>query len=222
MLANGRGNLVGVEVVGSAYLLPKLVEILDDGVSALHDDGLAGSSSGVQMIGGASPSERQTASIVPRIAAFARCLQFHVSRYVTSWAAAIPMWKASTVAFFGRAPWCTSAFASRVAASESGNAAEHPESTRLPDSIASRGLVEHELGDPQRVRRASLPPIARQPLVSRKHDVSAWPSCQVADNARFDVDRRHGRMISYRRFVHRLGLPTSRRGKPGSQNRNAV
>jgi hypothetical protein len=80
MLANGRGNLVGVEVVGSADLLPELVEILDDGVSALHDDGLAGSSSGVQMIGGASPSERQTASIVPRIAAFARCLQFHVSR----------------------------------------------------------------------------------------------------------------------------------------------
>jgi hypothetical protein len=69
MLANGCGDSIDVEVVGSADALSELVEILDDGVSALHDDCLAGSSSGVQMIGGASPSERQTASIVPRIAA---------------------------------------------------------------------------------------------------------------------------------------------------------
>jgi hypothetical protein len=43
------------------------------------------------MIVGFSPSERQMASIVPRVVAFARCLQFHVNRYVTSWAAATPI-----------------------------------------------------------------------------------------------------------------------------------
>ena len=80
MPANGRGDSIDVEVVGPADSLSELVEILDDGVPALHDVFLAGNSSGVQMIGGISPSERQTISIVPRIAAFARCLQFHVSR----------------------------------------------------------------------------------------------------------------------------------------------
>jgi hypothetical protein len=43
------------------------------------------------MIGGVKPAERHTASIVERIVAFAKCLQFHVRRYVTWWAAATPM-----------------------------------------------------------------------------------------------------------------------------------
>jgi hypothetical protein len=91
VLANRRGDSIDVEVVGPADSLPELVKILDDGVPTLHDGFSAGSSSGVQMIGGTNPSERQTASMVLRITAFARCLQFHVSRYVISWAAAIPM-----------------------------------------------------------------------------------------------------------------------------------
>jgi hypothetical protein len=97
VLADGGRNPIGIEAVSSTDLLPELVEILDDGIPAFHDRLLTGSSSGVQMIGGLRPSERQTVSIVPRIVAFARCLQFHVSRYVISWAAATPMWKASTV-----------------------------------------------------------------------------------------------------------------------------
>jgi hypothetical protein len=94
MLADGRRDSIGVEVVGPTDSLPELVEIFDDWVPTLHDTSFAGSSSGVQMIGGLRPSERQTASIVPRIVAFARCLQFHVTRYVTWWAAATPMWNA--------------------------------------------------------------------------------------------------------------------------------
>jgi hypothetical protein len=47
-------------------------------------------------MGGWRPSERQTASIVPRIVAFARRVQFHVSRYAAWWAA-------STTSLLGRA-----------------------------------------------------------------------------------------------------------------------
>ncbi|MGH9386505.1 MAG: hypothetical protein ACRD2N_19710 [Vicinamibacterales bacterium] len=80
VLANGRGDSINVEVVRSTDSLPKPVEFFDDGVATLHDAFLVGSSSGVQMMGGVRPSERQTASMVLRIVAFARCLQFHVSR----------------------------------------------------------------------------------------------------------------------------------------------
>jgi hypothetical protein len=82
--ADRRGNTIDIEVVGPPDSLSELVKILDDGVATLHDGFLAGSSSGVQMIGGRSPSPRHTASIVLRIVAFARCLQFHVSKYVTA------------------------------------------------------------------------------------------------------------------------------------------
>jgi hypothetical protein len=104
MSANRRSDSIDIEVVGSTYLFPDLVDFFDDGVASLHDGFLVGSSSGVQMMGGARPSERQTASIVLRIAALARCLQFQVKRYVISCAAAMPMWNASTVAFSGKAP----------------------------------------------------------------------------------------------------------------------
>lgn len=77
------GDSIHIEIMCPADSLSELVKIVDDGVPALHDGFLTGSSSGVQMIGGLRPSERQTASIVPRIVAFARCLQFHVSKYVT-------------------------------------------------------------------------------------------------------------------------------------------
>lgn len=83
VFTDGRGDSIHIEIMRPADSLSELVEILDDGVPALHDGFLTGSSSGVQMIGGLRPSERQTASIVPRIVAFARCLQFHVSKYVT-------------------------------------------------------------------------------------------------------------------------------------------
>ena len=131
VLANGRGDSINVEVVRSTDSRPQLVEFFDDGVATLHDGFLVGSSSGVQMMGGLRPSERQTASIVLRIVAFARCLQFQVNRYATSCAAATPMWNASTVAFPGSAPFRTNSLARRVAASVRGR-------TEIPCSARSR------------------------------------------------------------------------------------
>lgn len=78
------GNAIDIKAMGSSDAFPEPVKILDDGVATLHDGFLAGSSSGVQMIGGRSPSPRHTDSIVLRIVAFARCLQFHVSKYMTA------------------------------------------------------------------------------------------------------------------------------------------
>jgi len=82
VLADGGSDSISVEAVRATDVFPELVEFLDDRIPALHDGLLAGSSSGVQMIGGLKPAERQTASIVLRIVALARCLQFHVNRYV--------------------------------------------------------------------------------------------------------------------------------------------
>jgi hypothetical protein len=157
VLAYGRGDSIDIEIMGPPDSLSEFVKILDDGVSALHDGFLAGSSSGVQMIGGLRPSERQTASIVPRIVAFARCLQFHVSRYVTWWAAATPMWNASTVAFSGKAPCRTNSLRARqpscrVRERENGDASQRSQSTHSRQLIASRGLVENELRDAQLIR----------------------------------------------------------------------
>jgi hypothetical protein len=83
VLADGRGDAISVEVVRATDSLSEFVEFLHDTISALHEGLLAGASSGVQMIGGLEPAERQTISIVLRIVALARCLQFHVSRYAT-------------------------------------------------------------------------------------------------------------------------------------------
>ena len=60
VLANGRGDSIDIEVVGSTHSFPDLVELFNDGVASLHDGILVGSSSGVQMMGGSKPSERQT------------------------------------------------------------------------------------------------------------------------------------------------------------------
>ena len=78
--ANSRGDSMDVEVVRLANLLAKLVQVLDDGIAAFHGALPDGNSSGVQIIGGPKSEERQIASIVLRIVAFARCLQFHVNR----------------------------------------------------------------------------------------------------------------------------------------------
>lgn len=91
VLANGRSDLIRIEGVRSTDSLPEPVEFFDNGIATLHDGFLVGSSSGVQMMGGVRPSERQMASMVLRIVAFARCLQFHVNRYAISCAAATPM-----------------------------------------------------------------------------------------------------------------------------------
>lgn len=81
MLADRRCDSLDIEVVNLAHTLANAVELLDDGVVSLHVELSDGSSSGVQMIGGVRPAERQVASIVPRIVAFAMCLQFQVNRY---------------------------------------------------------------------------------------------------------------------------------------------
>ena len=83
MSTKGLGDSVDVEVVGSADSFPQLVQFVDDGIATLHTEPPIGNSSGVQMIGGRKPAERQIVSLVPRMVAFAMCLQFHVNRYST-------------------------------------------------------------------------------------------------------------------------------------------
>ena len=80
MLADDRRDPVHIEIMCPADGLADLVQVVDDGVAALHAEPPDGNSSGVQMIGGVRPAERQIASMVPRIVAFATCLQFHVRR----------------------------------------------------------------------------------------------------------------------------------------------
>ena len=81
VLTDRRCDSVNIEVVPLADVLADPVQFLNDGVASLHVELPDGSSSGVQMIGGIRPTERQIASIVPRIVALAMCLQFHVNRY---------------------------------------------------------------------------------------------------------------------------------------------
>ena len=69
-----------IEIVCLADGFADLVQAFNDGIAAFHGLLLDGSSSGVQMMGGAKPEERHVPSIVLRIAAFARCLQFQVGR----------------------------------------------------------------------------------------------------------------------------------------------
>jgi hypothetical protein len=69
-------NSSNVESMLTPELLPELVNLVDDGIGALHPSVLRGSSSGVQITGAAKPSARQMSSILPRIVALAMCLQF--------------------------------------------------------------------------------------------------------------------------------------------------
>jgi hypothetical protein len=71
VLTDRRCDSARIEVVRLANVLSNPVQLVDDGVTSFHRGLPAGSSSGVQMIGGTRPSERHMASIVPRIAAFA-------------------------------------------------------------------------------------------------------------------------------------------------------
>jgi hypothetical protein len=80
MLPDRQGDKVGVEIMSAADTFSDLVDFVDDCVPVFHHGVLVGNSSGVQMMGGVKPAERHTASIVPRIVAFAKCLQFHVRR----------------------------------------------------------------------------------------------------------------------------------------------
>ncbi len=91
VLTDRCGDSVDIEVVRLANILANSVQLLNDGVARLHVELPDGSSSGVQMIGGVRLAERQIVSIVPRMVAFAMCLQFHVNRYSIWWAAAMPM-----------------------------------------------------------------------------------------------------------------------------------
>ena len=213
MLANRRSDSIDIEVVGSTHSFPDLVELFDDGVASLHDGFLVGSSSGVQMMGGSKPSERQTASIVLRIVAFARCLQFHVKRYAMSCAAATPMWNASTVAFSGKRS-VTNQFprqtGRRVGEGEDRDAVQRPQPKGSHERIAQGGLIDHQLRHPQLVCRTAAPPIARQCLVSGEDDVPTSTRRQVADDRGFNVDRGHGQMISRRgsfNMSSRSGVP---------------
>jgi hypothetical protein len=81
MLTDRCGDSADIEVVCLADVLTNSVQLVNDGITPRHVELPAGSSSGVQMIGGVRPPERQIASIVPRIVAFAMCLQFQVNKY---------------------------------------------------------------------------------------------------------------------------------------------
>ena len=83
VLPNGRGDSIRIEIVRLADGFAELVQFVDDRVTALHGVPPDGSSSGVQMTGGVRPAERQVPSMVLRILALARCLQFQVNRYST-------------------------------------------------------------------------------------------------------------------------------------------
>lgn len=78
--ANGCRDSLHIEIVRLADGFANSMQALNDGVPVFHFIFPDGSSSGVQMIGGAKPDARHVASMVPRIAALARCLQFHVKR----------------------------------------------------------------------------------------------------------------------------------------------
>ena len=71
---------VDIEVMCPANTFSDLVEVLNNRVATVHAKLPTGSSSGVQITGGSNPDERQIASMVARIDAFAMCLQFQVSR----------------------------------------------------------------------------------------------------------------------------------------------
>lgn len=74
-------NPSNVESMLPSELLPNLVNLVENGIGALHLFVRGGgSSSGVQIAGGVKPSARQMPSMLPRIVALAMCLRFHVSR----------------------------------------------------------------------------------------------------------------------------------------------
>ena len=77
---NGRGDSMHVKIMCLANGFSNLVQAFNDRVSVLHGVLPGGNSSGVQMTGGTNPAERHVASMVLRMVAFARCLQFHVRR----------------------------------------------------------------------------------------------------------------------------------------------
>jgi len=58
-----------IEVVRLTDVLSDSVQLVNDGILAFHRELPAGSSSGVQIIGGVRPAERQISSIVRRMVA---------------------------------------------------------------------------------------------------------------------------------------------------------
>lgn len=62
------------------------------------------SSSGVQIVGISYPARLHSTAIRLEIRALARCLQFHVIRYCTSWTVATAMCAASRIALVGNPP----------------------------------------------------------------------------------------------------------------------
>jgi hypothetical protein len=80
VLTDRRCNSTDIEVVSLAEVLSDSVQLVNDGVAVFHRQLPVGSSSGVQIIGGVRPAERQITSMVPRMVAFAMCLQFHVNK----------------------------------------------------------------------------------------------------------------------------------------------
>ena len=70
-------DLPHVVTVRFGQAIPNSSRLFDNRVTSHADHSI--SSSGVQMIGGSNPASRHVRSILSRIAAFAMCVQFHVS-----------------------------------------------------------------------------------------------------------------------------------------------
>lgn len=74
----------GIEIVAvlACDRVSNRANFVDDGIPN-HSSSSPDSSSGVQMAGGRNPASRHTASIFPRTAAFAICVQFQVIKKYT-------------------------------------------------------------------------------------------------------------------------------------------
>jgi len=71
-----------------------------------------------------------------------------------------------------------------------GNPIENGKSLSRRIRVTSGGLDSHQLrGEYVEFRTFRVPPFARSALMGGAHQISTWPSHQVAYNCRFDVDR---------------------------------
>ena len=161
-------------------VLADLVEFVNDRIGAFHLGDLGGSCSGVHITGGSKPWRRQMASIVPRIAALAMCLQFHVSKYLIPCAAEMAMWNASTAARVGSPPPRINASAISIASSET-------LSSGIPSSAVS--LRSDALGSPTAASLSTRLDTNRENLLRRRHQscVTRWRAAWTTSREARDV-----------------------------------
>lgn len=77
-----------------------------------------------------------------------------------------------------------------IAGGQNGKVVEHAEAALRGDWIAGGSLDDYQFGS-EEIEMVSLgiPPLLSDELVGVPDDIGAWPSSQVADYGRFDVNR---------------------------------